>query len=269
MNARFARRLATFAILAAAVLFAPLFFGAADAKFTVDEPTLQAAIDRAKADLAELKTNLADGDDLLGLYIDYKTNPENYDQGSLADLKAGIAALLPARARVSSIELAVARGENKLKLMKAQKASGSSFGDPKEAKLEDIVFSPAEKAAFAKKNARVEKADLDEIARDVWGKELTGFAKVLDKLSLTANGVPFAMIYCEPGVVALKGRRETLTQGFYLAETETTQALWEAVTGKNPSILNKGANKPVENVSRDDCRDFIAKLNALGIAPAG
>ncbi len=49
---------------------------------------------------------------------------------------------------------------------------------------------------------------------------------------------------------------------FYIGETEVTQELWEAVMGSNPSSF-KGAQRPVERVSLDDCQDFIHKLNSL------
>ena len=53
-----------------------------------------------------------------------------------------------------------------------------------------------------------------------------------------------------------------ITKGFWLAETETTQAFWKAVMGQdnNPSF-NKGDNLPVEGVSWNDCQVFIKKLN--------
>ncbi len=51
----------------------------------------------------------------------------------------------------------------------------------------------------------------------------------------------------------------TLTKGFYLGETEVTQAQWEAVMGSNPSQF-KGPNRPVEQVSWDDCVLFCQKL---------
>lgn len=47
-----------------------------------------------------------------------------------------------------------------------------------------------------------------------------------------------------------------------MAETEVTQALWEAVMGYNPSCF-KGENQPVENVEWDDCQTFIQVLNEL------
>ena len=60
----------------------------------------------------------------------------------------------------------------------------------------------------------------------------------------------------------------TLSQPFWLAKTEVTQAQWEAVMGNNPSQF-KGANLPVENVSWDDAQSFIAKLNDKQILPQG
>jgi len=53
-----------------------------------------------------------------------------------------------------------------------------------------------------------------------------------------------------------------LTKGFWLGETACTQELWEAVMGKNPNRF-KGAERPVENVSWDDCMTFINKINTV------
>ena len=57
-----------------------------------------------------------------------------------------------------------------------------------------------------------------------------------------------------------------ITKAFYLAETETTQAQWEAVTGTNPSRF-KGPRRPVEQVSWDDAWAFLRKLNGGGEGP--
>lgn len=56
-------------------------------------------------------------------------------------------------------------------------------------------------------------------------------------------------------------RHVTLTQGFWLADTACTQALWQAVMGDNPSEF-KGDQLPVEWVSWEDCQAFLDALKA-------
>ena len=54
---------------------------------------------------------------------------------------------------------------------------------------------------------------------------------------------------------------------FRMGRFPVTQAQWEAVTGENPSEF-KGADRPVEMVSWDDCRAFLETLNATPAAKA-
>jgi formylglycine-generating enzyme required for sulfatase activity len=49
---------------------------------------------------------------------------------------------------------------------------------------------------------------------------------------------------------------------YMIGETQVTQELWEAVMGSNPSHY-EGPKNPVENVSWDDCKEFIRKLNTI------
>jgi formylglycine-generating enzyme required for sulfatase activity len=49
---------------------------------------------------------------------------------------------------------------------------------------------------------------------------------------------------------------------YYIGKYEVTQAEWKAVMGNNPSCT-KGDDRPVENVSWDDCQTFIARLNSI------
>ena len=49
---------------------------------------------------------------------------------------------------------------------------------------------------------------------------------------------------------------------YAIGRTEVSQELWQAVMGSNPSH-NKGLKRPVENVSWDDCQQFLQKLNAM------
>ena len=49
---------------------------------------------------------------------------------------------------------------------------------------------------------------------------------------------------------------------FLIGKFEVTQAQWAAVMGDNPSFSPDG-DHPVENVSWDNCQEFLKKLNAL------
>ncbi|MCK5861669.1 MAG: formylglycine-generating enzyme family protein, partial [Candidatus Hydrogenedentes bacterium] len=65
----------------------------------------------------------------------------------------------------------------------------------------------------------------------------------------------------------------TISQGFWMGKYEVTQAQWQQVMGENPSWHQKGSgflwleketipNCPVEQVSWNDCQEFIKRLNA-------
>jgi serine/threonine protein kinase len=54
----------------------------------------------------------------------------------------------------------------------------------------------------------------------------------------------------------------TLTRGFWIAERECTQALWQAVLKKNPSKVI-GQQLPVHNLSREDCLEFCRELGRM------
>jgi formylglycine-generating enzyme required for sulfatase activity len=54
-----------------------------------------------------------------------------------------------------------------------------------------------------------------------------------------------------------------ITQPFYLGKYEVTQGQWQAVMGSNPSHFTGDPRRPVDNVSWDDVREFMRRLNAL------
>lgn len=96
----------------------------------------------------------------------------------------------------------------------------------------------------------------------------------------TANiaGVLVRFHWCPPGEFMMGSpegegysgetqHKVTLTKGFWIAETETTQGLWQAVMGKAPRWY-EGANYPVAGVSWNECQNFIDILNAQ-FAPKG
>ena len=59
-----------------------------------------------------------------------------------------------------------------------------------------------------------------------------------------------------------KPSHQVTLSSFSIGKYEVTQEEWETVMGSNPSKF-KGAKRPVENVSWEDCQEFLRKLNQL------
>jgi len=55
----------------------------------------------------------------------------------------------------------------------------------------------------------------------------------------------------------------TLTQGFWLADSACTQALWAAVMGSNPAHFNDDLERPVERMSWSNVQVFLQRINAV------
>ena len=98
-----------------------------------------------------------------------------------------------------------------------------------------------------------------------------------DNISIPVkNGINIDMVRVEAGTFTMGATAEmedpndnekpthrvTLTNDYYIGKYEVTQALWQTVMGNNPSMF-KGDNLPVEQVSWDDCQEFISKLNRI------
>ena len=85
----------------------------------------------------------------------------------------------------------------------------------------------------------------------------------------TANGVSFKMIAVKGGTFQMgsddgyNAVHQVTLSDYYIGETEVTQELWNAVMGSNPSNFTGNMQRPVEQVSWDDCQTFIYKLNQL------
>ncbi|MGN1235902.1 MAG: formylglycine-generating enzyme family protein [Bacteroidaceae bacterium] len=98
---------------------------------------------------------------------------------------------------------------------------------------------------------------------------------VLYDKTFRVGGVEFVMKPVEGGTFTMgatseqqdpyddeKPTHQVTLSSYYIGETEVTQALWTAVMGNNPSRF-KGDNNPVEQVSWNDCQEFISKLNSI------
>jgi formylglycine-generating enzyme required for sulfatase activity len=55
----------------------------------------------------------------------------------------------------------------------------------------------------------------------------------------------------------------TISRSFRLGKYEVTQAQWQAVMGANPSYFTGDLNRPVEQVSWDDCQAFASAFSTL------
>ena len=86
--------------------------------------------------------------------------------------------------------------------------------------------------------------------------------------TFTVGGVSFSMVEVKGGTFKSIHSPQVTLSPFAIGQTEVTQALWVAVMGSNPSYFNGdshpgGLDNPVEQVSWDDCQEFIAKLNEM------
>ena len=97
--------------------------------------------------------------------------------------------------------------------------------------------------------------------------------------SFTVNGVSFNMVLVNGGTFTMgdtsdegddANNNEVPTHSvtlntYYIGETEVTQELWQAVMGSIPPgniTTSKSSRKPVENVSWNDCQEFVMRLNS-------
>ena len=117
--------------------------------------------------------------------------------------------------------------------------------------------------------SQIPKPFPDKWASD-WGQDEYGIFQ-----ALTINNIRQVFRWTFPGRFLMgspagekersddESRHEVdLRQGFWLADTACTQELWEAVMESNPSEF-KGGNRPVDNVSWDDCKVFLENINEL------
>ena len=111
---------------------------------------------------------------------------------------------------------------------------------------------------------------------DDWGTDDYGHWVTFSVESQQGDKITQRMRWIEPGTFLMGSPKDeperrnnegpqhpvTIRWGFWLFDTACTQELWETVMGKNPSRF-KGTDRPVENVSWNDCQDFLNRLNAL------
>jgi len=87
------------------------------------------------------------------------------------------------------------------------------------------------------------------------------------------NGVYLDMVYIAGGSFLMgapeseqeswdsdRPQHQVTVPDFWMGKYQVTQAQWQAIMGENPAHF-KGANRPVEQVSWDDCQEFCRRLS--------
>lgn len=110
-----------------------------------------------------------------------------------------------------------------------------------------------------------------------WGEDRHGvFAEIALGAEARGEGVTLELRWIAPGSFSMSsperevGRWEyegpqhevTISRGFWLGATPVTQEQWRAVVGSNPSRF-KGAKRPVEQVSWEECVAWCGRVNEL------
>ena len=120
--------------------------------------------------------------------------------------------------------------------------------------------------AVAREKAAQETAEIERINLELRAKDIhrPGERRIVE----LPGSVKMEMVWCPLGTFRMGSengakdekpvRRVTLTQGFWMAKTEVTQAQWLSVMDSNPSY-HKGNNLPVECVSWEDAQAFCEK----------
>jgi len=107
---------------------------------------------------------------------------------------------------------------------------------------------------------------------------VTVIDSMLQSETFNVNGVSFTMIAVEGGTFIMGATSEQGTSeawsseypthqvtvdDFKIGETQVTQALWVAVMGSNPSRFTGNSSRPVDQVTWNECMQFISKLNEI------
>ena len=121
------------------------------------------------------------------------------------------------------------------------------------------IFLEAPFSAVAAKTAQMELAK--SLNKPIEAKIDLGKGVKLEMVLIPAGKFMMGSPGAEVGRKDNETQHEvTLTKPFYMGKYEVTQEQWQAVMGNNPSSV-KVAWLPVNNVSWNDCLDFIKKLN--------
>lgn len=140
--------------------------------------------------------------------------------------------------------------------------------------MDDVRYSRVLAAAVAKRNDLAREMNALSLELETWytdhkttEKSSEDVAKcdvaMSKRLKLFVDALPayikdhaLGPIIANSEMIAIPGQR------YRMQRTEVTQLQWMAVMGNNPSEF-RGPDRPVENVSWDDCQEFIKRASQM------
>ena len=134
-----------------------------------------------------------------------------------------------------------------------------------------VVRRPTKKTQTVEQEAKKKQEPKKQVSKKQTPKkqEENRLSPVLQNLvnnMVRIEGGTFTMgATSEQGSDAYKDEKpahQVTLSSFSIGKYEVTQEEWQAVMGSNPSNF-KGAKRPVEKVSWNDCQEFIRKLNQM------
>ncbi len=173
----------------------------------------------------------------------------------------------------------------------SQPLNATIYVDGKEQGVSPIILNDL---LIGEHSISLKKAGYNDLTQTVTVKEnettevnltLNNIPVVMDEKTFTVKGhgktVTFKMKLVKAGTFQMGSttgydnekpvHSVTLTKDYYMGETEVTQALWYAVMGQSPtsdgskweSKFGKGDNYPAYNISYEDSKQFLTKLNQM------
>lgn len=176
---------------------------------------------------------------------------------------------LAEKARQDSLANALAEAQRK-----AREAEESyRKAEQERQKQEELERQRQEESRKQQGGAEQERQQQEEARRQ---REAEARRKATSNQIIRVGDVEFEMVYLEGGTFTMGGTSEQGSEAFpfenpthrvtlssfHIGKYEVTQGLWREVMGSNPSGNKSGDDYPVENVSWEDCQEFIGKLNA-------
>lgn len=243
-------------------------------------PKAWALYAKAKADDNWTLLSRVDDGEQAGLGTDTRTDYEfeinnkkaykyfSFQINNIGVAESGSNSIIMQISELRFMGLPASEGEEPKDNYDINKDSGVDVGDVNVILADILETNGSTKAYDVNGDGAVDVGDVNAVLGRILGGENETF---------TVGGVSFTMVPVKGGTFRMGATEEqgddaypqetpvhevTLTD-FSIGQTEVTEGLWKAVMGSNPSESQRGDDYPVENVSWEECQEFIAKLNEM------